>query len=75
MPDSTEIYKHPHNFNKKEEGLYLAKAWYPALKNKCVLYTNMIEELTLPNQGDAANNRKYESDFELAIRQTSVDNV
>ena len=30
--EAIEIYKHPNNFNKKEEGLKINKTWYPALQ-------------------------------------------
>ncbi|KAJ4451055.1 hypothetical protein ANN_02492 [Periplaneta americana] len=30
--EAIEIYKHKNNFNRKEEGLKVNKAWYPALR-------------------------------------------
>jgi hypothetical protein len=38
--EAIEIYKHMHNFNKKEEDLQPSKAWYSTLKKKHFLNTN-----------------------------------
>ncbi|WP_411028249.1 hypothetical protein, partial [Salmonella sp. s60131] len=31
--EATDIHKHKHSFNKKEESLKINKAWLPVLKN------------------------------------------
>lgn len=52
--EAIEIFKHPNNFNRKNEGFHLQKDWYPALRSARHHISNVTEPTPAPLLGGHA---------------------
>lgn len=60
--EAIEIFKHPNNFNRKEEGVKISSVWHPVLRNtKTKPYSNKIPSAT-PISVDAQSQASPRSD-------------
>ncbi|KAJ4438860.1 hypothetical protein ANN_14813 [Periplaneta americana] len=56
--EAIEIYKHKNNFNRKEEGLKVNKAWYPALRKTNIKPAHVAQLNNTTPDADRVGNSK-----------------
>ncbi|GJQ82060.1 hypothetical protein Trydic_g6933 [Trypoxylus dichotomus] len=60
--EAIEIYKHPGNFNRKEENLAINKVWYPVLRNAQVTCTANRTDRRRTYNGCTPNNESFDAE-------------